>query len=196
MEWLALSIVFVATIYFAIHYPAFRRTLIFVAVGSIGLAVTGAAYLWHDNWRTEERRQNASKLISSQQIQIEGLALSLGPYSTKLTGTVVNKSEFELSELAIKVLVYDCPRISFDDLIPSESRPEAGSADTKPWERYKKAQEDSHCGVVGEGVARASSINVPKGQKRAFEEYVSLPRLPDMKEWSWSYSVEETIAKY
>ncbi|MCC3246753.1 hypothetical protein LG047_15750 [Methylocystis sp. WRRC1] len=100
-----------------------------------------------------------------------GLQLALGTVP-QITGTVTNKSPYELKEMEIKVVVSDCPGI-FDDIGP-----------------------EAKCGIVGESKEWIYSINSPRGQKRAFKSYVSLPNLPEMKEWSWRYSIEQVIAKY
>ncbi len=114
MEWLAFSIACVATIYFAIHYRGFRRGLMFVAGGVVALSAAWAIYFWHDNRQTEARRQIASKLIRLDQIEILDAKLALGS-SPKVSGTIVNRSDHELSELAIKVWVSDCPPYKKDE---------------------------------------------------------------------------------
>lgn len=294
MEWLALSIAFVATVYFAIHYRGFRRGLMFVAGGLVALSVAWVIYWWHDNQQTEARRQIASKLIRPDQIGVLDAKLALGSFP-QLSGTIINRSDHELAELAIKTVVSDCPRYAaksdgkrwkLASLAPSppieptasaqsQDRKAASNSDhEKPWERYKKEQDAENdlgpgmfddllppkaspssgvvklningvgtveiddsfpslgveeqnvivndiakqvkagikssdqvepeakkldaaqCGIVGVGVAHLYSIDVPKGQKRAFETHVSLPKLPEIKEWSWRYSIEEPIAKY
>lgn len=290
MEWLAFSIACVATIYFAIHYRGFRRGLMFVAGGVIALAAAAVIYFWNDNRQTEARRQIASKLIRLDQIRVLDAKLALGSFA-EMSGTIVNRSDFELLGLAIKVVVSDCPRsewlrIKIDGLgivevgnsflsmspdaqnafvadvvahaakgvrssselamrrrgqaadatvavpqretappssdsaksdgewwklaplaptqpgeptAPGQSQDRKAASNPKhekPWEPYKKEQDDAQCGIVGEGVAHLYSIDVPKGQKRAFETQVTLPKLPEMKEWSWRYSIEEPIAKY
>ncbi|MCC3246755.1 hypothetical protein LG047_15760 [Methylocystis sp. WRRC1] len=83
MEWLALSIAFVATIYFAIHYRGFRRGLLFLAAGAVVLAAMAAIYFWNDSRQTEARRQIASKLISREQIIISNAQLdtSINPWA-------------------------------------------------------------------------------------------------------------------
>ncbi|MDP3552825.1 hypothetical protein [Methylocystis sp.] len=213
MEWLAFSIACVATIYFAIHYRGFRRGLMFVAGGVIALAAAAAIYFWNDNRQTEARRQIASKLIRLDQIRVLDAKLALGSFA-EMSGTIVNRSDFELSGLTIKVVVSDCPRYKanyfdrFDDAqapephgdatAPAQSQDHKAAPNPEhgPWEEYQKEQDGAQCGIVGEGVAHLYSIDVPKGQKRAFETHVTLPKLPEMKKWSWRYSIEGPIAKY
>ena len=294
MEWLAFSIACVATIYFAIHYRGFRRGLMFVAGGLVALSAAWVIYFWHDDRQTEARRQIASKLIRPDQIGVLDAKLALGSFP-QLNGTIINRSDHELAELAIKTVVSDCPRFAakidgkrwklaslapappVEPTAPAQNQDQKAAPNSdheKPWERYKKEQDAKNgvgpgmfddllprkaspssgvvklaidgvgtveiddsfqslgaeeqnvivediakqvkagikssdqvepqakkldaaqCGIVGEGVAHLYSIDVPKGQKRAFETHVTLPKLPEMKEWSWRYSIEEAIAKY
>ena len=292
MEWLAFSIALLGTIYFAIHYRGFRRGLMYAVGGVVTLAAIAAIYFWNDNRRTEAQRQIASKLIRPDQIEILDAKLALG-VAPQLSGTVINRSSHALAELAVKVVVTDCPNTNpfalyvplkpptgtkkanffdqfdepaagqsvagaaprdarlkkvdfdpfagdaavkhpqagyvldaapapaparqsamagappaapknffdqFDEPALASETPEAVAARNakheKPWERYKKAQDNAQCGIVGEHVKQVYSINVPAGQKRGFETSVYLPNLPEMKDWSWSYSIEQVIANH
>jgi hypothetical protein len=272
MEWLALSIALLGTIYFAIHYRGFRRGLMYAVGGVVTLAAMTAIYFWNDNRQTAGRRQIASTLIRPDQIEILDAKLALG-VAPQLSGTVINRSSHALAELAVKVAVTDCPNTNpfllppgyvldtapaparqsvagaaprdarlkkvdfnpfagdaavkhpqagyvldaappaapknffdqFDEPAPAPARqapdtPEAVAARNaeheKPWERYKKAQDNAQCGIVGEHVEQVYSINVPAGQKRAFNTSVYLPNLPELKDWSWSYSIEQVIANH
>ena len=200
MEWVALSITFLGLIYFGIHYRGFRRGLLYVTLGLVALGAVGGLVAWYNNYRTEERRRAASTLIDSRQIEIIDAKLALGVVPS-LTGVVANKGLFPLRELSLKVTVSDCPPNLFSDLIPKPppgyvlDPPNDASAGENPFAKYKRAQDAAKCGVVGQDVATIYSINVPEGQKRAFQAYISLPNLPQMKEWSWQYSIERVEAR-
>jgi hypothetical protein len=153
MEWLALSIAFVATLYFSVHFPGFRRGVCFVLVALIMLASAGGAYFWFDAKRADAQRDAASKLISPKQILLTDAKLKPEPYSG-ITGAVLNKSSHALKEIEIQILLADCPA-STDD--PSASG----------------------CTVVADETANIS-VEIPAGQKRAFDKYLSLTNLPSI----------------
>lgn len=204
MEWLALSIAFLGTIYFAIHYRGFRRGLLYVVGGLAGLGVIGGLVAWYNNHQSEERRRVASTLIEHGQIEIADAKLSLG-ITSELSAVVTNRSGHDLAELSLKVIVTDCPRNLFADLIPPQPPsgfvldPKTGSPEksrANPFDQFDKSKDAPKCGIVGQDLVRAYSIDVPRGQKRAFKAYVSLRNLPEMKEWSWHYTIEQIVAKH
>jgi hypothetical protein len=53
------------------------------------------------------------------------------------------------------------------------------------------------CSVIGEGIASSSSMSIPSGQSRAFDESVEFRNLPPLKpnEWSWTYSIDRISAR-
>ncbi|CAJ0876548.1 hypothetical protein AMST5_02796 [freshwater sediment metagenome] len=240
MEWLALSLAFVAIIFFTVHYPGFRRGIAGLAAVLIVLTIVVVAatsfYSWVQEFRTEARRQAASNLIRPEQIGLSDPKLTLGT-SPNLSATILNKSKYDLAELEIRILLSDCPSPSRDDSIsekewdefinsapkPQESKttPRTGMFDDlipkKPVKRSStaggmfddlpdltrsptkadgNARQGSQCGIVGEYVAVASALRVPKGQKRALKTPVHFADLPTLTEWSWRYSIDKAIAKY
>lgn len=252
MEWLALSISLLGTIHFAIHYRGFRRVLMYATGGMVVLAALAATVILYNNHQREDRRQVASTLIRPDQIEILDAELTLGTFP-QLRGNAINRSGYELAELAVKVTVTDCPqnlfeglgrsdhdtitlniegqRVRVDDSFLSLSPDEQNAAvdeiaasfggqqrpardpgakfNPKPapkgmfdhlipkqGDATAKAPDKTQCGVVGENVTPIYSINVPPQQKRAFEASVALPKLPEMKDWSWRYSIEQAIAKH
>ena len=186
---------FFGTIYFAIHYRGFRHGLLYILGGLTMLCVLGGLGMWYSSYQSAERRRAAAMLIKANEIKITGAKLSLG-IAPELSGVVTNRSAYDLAELLIKVTVTDCPRNILADLIPPKTEETSKRPGRKPWEQFKKAQDTANCGIVGEDVVQVYSIDVPRGQKRAFSTFVSLRNLPKMKQWSWHYSIKKIIAKH
>ncbi len=199
MGYLALSVALLGTIYFAIHYSRFRRGLLYVLGAAIALGVVAGVVTWYNEVQRDKRRLYASTLIKTNQIEISGAKLSIG-LGSKLTGVVTNRSRYDLADLVLKVTVTDCPRISVPDLPPGfvldKNDPPLKKKKGGPWDQFKDASDTSKCGIVGQKVVRAYPLNVPAGQKRAFNEYVYFSNLPKMKKWSWRYSIEKIVAKH
>jgi len=192
MEWLAVSIVVVGATYFAIHYRGFRRGLLFMLLGIAVLAAIGGVVGYFYDQRQDEKRRMARQLIKPDQLEISDAILSIGTLS-EVKAVITNKSSFHLKELALRVTVVDCPTNFFDKFDP----PSASG-----YEPVKKAEPGAgksvgKCTAVGEYVAREYGLNIPSGQKRAFNGYVRFENLPPLKpnEWSWYYSVVEIVAE-
>ena len=191
MEWMAFSALVLGTFYFVIHYRGFRRTLTFTILGVVVLAVVGGIVSYLFDQQAQQRRQVASLLIKPNQIEIADAKLSIG-ISAELKAVVTNKSPYDLAELALMVTVMDCPGNAFYESAPP---PPSGYVLEKQGEQSSE-KNSVKCNAVGEYVARDYGINIPKGQKRAFEGYVHFYNLPPLKpnEWSWHYSIVEIVA--
>jgi len=196
MGWLALAIVVIGTIYFAIHYRGFRRGLLFSAVGLLLLAAVGATIAWFHSQQEEQRRTVAKTLIKPEQIEISDATLSIG-IGSELKAAITNRSSHHLAELALKVTVMDCPQNYFDKFDPVSEVPKGVVGEENPFTKYKQAA-NAKCNIVGQYVVRQYGIDIPSGQKRAFSGHPYFTNLPHLKpnEWSWNYAIEEIVAKH
>jgi hypothetical protein len=135
MEWLALSLAFIATMFFSLHYPSFRRRLAHIAVVLIATTIAVVAaiglFSWVQGAQTEARRQAASKLIKPEQIELVEPKLTLGTFPS-LTGTILNKSKHDLAELEIMIRLSDCPAAS-----------RAASISEKEWGEFIRGESNS-----------------------------------------------------
>lgn len=173
MALLTFFLVVIAVLYFAIHFPRFRRG-VFITLGIVfGLGALGGLYLWAENENANAKRERSKNLIKLNEIAITDATLSLGSLG-KLQATVTNNSRYTLTDITLNVSVTDCPA---KGLVP-------------PAVVFK-------CTIVGESNASEYSISIPPGQRRAIDTYVSFSNLPDLKPegWSWSYSIVEVRAE-
>lgn len=171
MAWLALAVALLGLIYFSIAYEGFRRILIRVAI--IGTAVIAALglFVWGAITVDEQRRDAdarvARSLVSPDQVTISDATLKLSDFS-ELSAIVTNNSGYEIQSLTLKVTIRDCPSLN-------DAR--------------------KRCDVIGEASATDYGLTIPARQKRAFEAYPRFDNLPNVKEWSWSYTIGEIRAK-
>jgi hypothetical protein len=189
MDWLALAVVVVGTVYFTIHYPGFRRGLLFALLGIVALLVLGGVVGWFHSQQEAQQRQIARALIKPDQIEITDAMLWIG---SEMKAVVTNKSPYHLADLALKVTVMDCPANVFDKFDPS---PPPGFVLDRPSAEPRSGKEVK-CTAVGQYVAKEYGVNIPSGQKRAFRGYVRFDNLPPLKpnEWRWHYSIDEIVA--
>jgi len=189
MGELALAIVLLGTVYFAIHYRGFRRGLIFTLLGVFVLAAVSGVVVWFYSQQEAQRRKIARTLIKSDQLEITDATLSIGT-SAEMKALVTNRSPYPLKELTLEVTVIDCPTNFFD------------RSDSSPLSPVKKGEEqpekkDRKCTAVGQSVVREYWIgSIPSGQKRTFSGHARFDNLPPLKsnEWTWHYSIAEIVA--
>jgi hypothetical protein len=162
MAWLAAAIFGVAVIYFAIHYPGFRKVFLWCLAAVVALGIAGGGYLYWDNLQQAKRSAYAKTLIHLNEVDFYDLTMS-GDIARSVKGMVRNRSSYTLRSFRLGVVVEDCP---------------AGT-----------------CEIIGESDARVAYIDVPPGQVRAFDAYVSFSNMPTPKALQWNYRVTELEAK-
>ena len=165
MEWLAASLAFLGTVYFAIHHQGFRRFLLYALGAVVALSlVAGALLLWEEH-KTNKARAVAKTLIKPSEIEIADATLSFSyGSSADLKGKITNKSKHALASISVRIIIFDCPPKTQQEGAPPPPEP-------------KK------CNVVGEAIT-SDYVSVPPYQTRGLSSYVSFNDLPPLKEWS------------
>ncbi|AWC22461.1 hypothetical protein CO731_01925 [Aminobacter sp. MSH1] len=164
MAWVAAAMFGVAVIYFAIHYPGFRKVVLWCLAGIVALGAVGGAYAYWDSVRQAKRTAYAKTLINERDVDFYDLTMGsngLGGHTVK--GTVRNRSSHILGSFKLRIIVQDCP--------------------------------EGKCETIGENEIWETYINVPPGQVRAFDTYVSFYNMPAPKAQRWNYGVMELEAK-
>jgi hypothetical protein len=173
MGWLAASIAFVGTTYFAIHYAGFRKLLLWTGVTAVCLASATALYIFADQQKRDaeyaKQIEQKSKLIAATDLELSDVKISVPTYGrdASVTGTVINKSQYILENFEIQFTILDCP---FSYLT------------------------DRKCNIIGQSRGTAYS-DVPSGQKRAFYASAAFADLPPLEkdQWSWTYVVTGVV---
>ena len=169
MGWLALVIVLLGGTYFVVNYRSVRKALLIIGGIVLGLSVVLAVAAFVTNYFEEKKRAiertAALMRIKPSQIEVADAELQLGSLG-QITATVSNRSTYTLTELTLRIQVFDCA--------PSDVL--AGKQD---------------CAVVGENTVTEYGFNIPPQQRRRMEEYVSFNNLPALKPdaWTWRYEI-------
>jgi hypothetical protein len=182
MEWLALSLAFIATMFFSLHYPSFRRGLAHVAVVLIATTIAVVAaiglFSWVQSLRTEARRQAASKLIKPEQIELVEPSLTLGT-PPSLAATILNKSKYDLAELEIRILLSDCPAAS-----------RAASISEKEWGEFIRGESNSRESKTAPRTNMFDDLIPRKPVEGMFDDLPDLTRSPSKADTSKNHGKE------
>ena len=166
MGMLVLVVLLIAITFFAITYPGFRKVLLFLGAAVVALGI--GFYLYLENEERIEKKRNvlARSLISVTDVDFQNLRLSQSYGSWKLAGLIKNNSRYEITALQLTVDVSDCD------------------------------QDGKKCVVVGsDDSVTEYLIEIPPGQARGLDSYVSFANLPELKNWNWTYRVNYIQAK-
>lgn len=166
MVWIFVTAVFLVTVFLSVRYRAFRRGLLFTAVGAVALGAVGGAIAYLYDQQQEREQQRLRTLIKADDLKFDGLVLGQLSASSELwelKGNVTNLSGHHLDLFKLKITVQDCPEVS-------------------------------RCVVVGENEEMIWA-DVPPNQMRGFSDYVSFRNMPQLKNWKWLYGVAEVRAK-
>jgi len=114
-------------------------------------------------WASDSHSESVAKsLIPFNQVQINGIRLINNYGSYHAYGEVKNLSKYELTGLTLMIKAYDCPSMNI-------------TAD---------------CEVIGQDGNVSPFINIPSGQTRSFDAYVSLANMPEVRgNFVWSYDI-------
>lgn len=166
MTWLATIIAIIAIVFFAIAYPGFRKFLL----GLFGLLVAAgvAIYLYEQNESRErgKREQVARSLIGSSEVELQNLTMSNDFGSWKIKGLVKNNSRHQIEKIKLAIAVSNC-------------------------DGNKK-----NCVIVGTDDDVTSYLDIPAGQARALDAFVTLRNMPQLTDWTWTYRVGYFQAKH
>lgn len=166
MTWLATIVAIIAIVSFAIAYPGFRRFLLGLFVVIAAAAVGIYLYVDYESRQQEKRQFLARTLITYSDVEFQDLIMSNSYSSWKIKGLVKNNSRYQIETIKLAVAVSNC-------------------------DANKK-----NCMVVGnDDDVTAYSIDVPPGQARALDAFVTLRNLPQLTNWNWTYRVVYIQAK-
>lgn len=134
------------------------------AIGAGGLLALGLL-IWGGMWVYESYTERQAKtLISADQLELTDFKLSQTYGSWNISGQIKNNSSYSLEGITLKVRAYDCPTES-----------------TGP-----------DCEIIGEDDDVSMYIDVPSGQIRQTDTYVSLNNMPNIKNhFVWAYDIVE-----
>lgn len=165
MTWLATIIAIIAIVFFAIAYPGFRTFLL----GLFGLIVAAsfATYLYIQNAdrENEKRTLAARSLIVNSEVEFQNLTMSNDYGSWKIKSLVKNNSRYQIERIKLTIAVSNC-------------------------DGNKK-----NCVIVGTDDDVTSYLDIPAGQARALDAFVTLRDMPKLTDWSWTYRVGYIQAK-
>jgi hypothetical protein len=166
MVWLAAIIAIIAFVFFAIAYPGFRKFLLGSFVALIATGVGIYLYSENESRQREKRELLARSLIKNSEVEFQNLVMSSDFGTYKIKGLVKNNSRYQIETINLTVAVSNC------------------DANGK------------NCVVVGtDNNVSGYSIDIPPGQARALDAYVTLRNLPPLTNWNWSYQVGYIQAK-
>lgn len=165
MTWLATIIAIIAVVFFAIAYPGFRKFLLVLFVGLIAAGVGIYLYFENESRQREKRELLARSLIRNSEVEFQNLVMSDSYGSWKIKGLVKNNSRYPIEKIKLAVEVSNC-------------------------DGNKR-----NCIVVGTDDDVTSYLDIPPGQARALESFVTLRNLPQLTDWNWSYRVGYVQAK-
>lgn len=134
------------------------------AVGAGGLLALGLV-IGGGMWAYSSYTENQAKsLISADQIELIDFKLFQIYGSWKISGQIKNNSPYSFEGITLKVRAYDCPTES-----------------TGP-----------DCEIIGEDENASMYIEVPPGQIRQTDTYVSFYNMPNIKNhFLWAYDIVE-----
>ncbi|MGY3449257.1 hypothetical protein [Bradyrhizobium sp. USDA 4353] len=165
MTWLATIVAVIAIAFFALIHPVFRRFLVGLFIATVATAIGIYIYVDYDSRQREKRQLQARMLITYSDVEFQDLVMSNRYGSWTIKGLVKNNSKYPIETIKLAIEVSNC---------------DANKA---------------NCVVVGsDDSVTAYSINVPSGQARALDSYVTF-NLPELKNWSWTYRVVYIEAK-
>lgn len=175
--WWALLILAVIIAAFAV--PTFGKALL----GVIGVLII-ICVLWYLSEQAET--ESSKKRIAPYEIELTELTLvpGYGSGSYKLQGRIKNMSSaYTLKSVNLKLTMQDCKRRHTAEEFLNDDKTEEEST---PWEKYQE-----QCDVVGEDDVYIWG-NIPPGQTRAVDEYVSFYNMPSLKgKPTWHYAISE-----
>jgi hypothetical protein len=165
VTWLAAIIAIIAIVFFAIAYPGFRKFLLVLFAGLIAASIGMYLYFENESRQREKRELQARSLIRSSDVEFQSLVMSESYGFWKIKGLVKNNSRYPIERIKLMVEVSNC-------------------------DGNKR-----NCVVVGTDDDVTSYLDIPPGQARALESFVTLRNLPQLTDWSWSYRVGYLQAK-
>jgi hypothetical protein len=120
MAWLAAAIFGVAVIYFAIHYPGFRKVVLWCVAIAVALGVAGGAYFYWDSLQQAKRTAYAKTLIHQDEVDFYDMKMS-GDIARSVRGMVRNRSAYTLRSFRLGVVVQDCPDVKCETIGEDEA---------------------------------------------------------------------------
>jgi hypothetical protein len=165
MAWLAAIIAIIAIIFFAIAHPGFRRFLLGLFVAIIAACVGLYLYVQNETRQQEKRQELARSLIKNSEVEFQNLVMSNNYGSWRIKGLVKNNSRYQIEKIKLTVAVSNCDG------------------------------NKSNCIVVGTDDDVSSYLDIPPGQARGLDTFVSFRNLPQLTDWNWSYRVGYIQAK-
>jgi len=165
MTWLAAIIAIIAIVFFAITHPGFRKFLLILFVGLIAAGVGLYLYSENESRQYEKRQLLAQSLIGTTEVEFQNLVMSNSYGSWMIKGLVKNNSRYQIEKIKLSVQVSNCDA------------------------------NKSNCTVVGADDDVTDYLDIPPGQARALDVFVTLRDLPQLTDWKWSYRVAYIQAK-
>jgi hypothetical protein len=165
MAWLATIIAIIAIVFFAIAHPGFRKFLLGLFVALIAAGVGIYLYFENESREREKRELLARSLIGNLEVEFQNLVMSNNYGSWKIKGLVKNNSRYQIEKIKLTVAVSNCE----------------GNG--------------RNCIVVGSDNDVTEYLDIPPGQARALDAFVTLRNLPQLTDWNWSYRVGYIRAK-
>lgn len=168
MGWLIAIVAVLGLLALMIRFPAFGLTV-------LSIVVLGVLYVFVQSEKSERDRKRARLEAASPErraaLKIETATLQLSSYTATVKGIAANVGSTDpIHSFDFRLQIYDCAS--------HEPRP-------------------SDCAIVAEVSDSTTKLDIPLGQKRAFQEYVSLPTLPPFpRGWSWNMEVEAVKRDY
>ena len=158
-------IAIIAIAFFVIAYPGFRKFLLVLFVGLIAAGVAIYFYFENELRQREKRELFARSLIGDLEVELQNLVMSNNYGSWKIKGLIKNNSRYQIEKIKLMVAVSNC-------------------------DGNKR-----NCVVVGTDNDVTNYLDIPAGQARALDSFVTLRNLPQLTDWSWSYRVGYIQAK-
>jgi hypothetical protein len=166
MAWLAAVIAIIVIVFFAIAHPGFRRFLFGLFVAIIAACIGIYFYFDNESRQREKRELLARSLIGNSEVEFQNLVMSNSYGSTwKIKGLVKNNSRYQIEKIKMTVAVSNCEGIG------------------------------KNCTIVGTDDDITEYLDIPPGQARALDTFVTLRNLPQLTDWTWSYRVSYIQAK-
>lgn len=138
--------------------------------GLFALVAVGIGVLWlseqSSSRQRDAERARALSAIPASQLTFTNLQLSDQSYGWRVTGTVINRSPYQLRSLTLRVFLQECP----------------------------SATSQQGCITTGQDDARFY-MDVPAGQARQLDTSVQLANAATLgRGWSWQYAVTQIEA--
>jgi predicted membrane-bound spermidine synthase len=166
MGWLAAIIAIVAITLFAIVYPGFRKFLLILFAAVVALGVGLYLYFENESRQSQKRELIARSLIQNSEVEFQKLVMTNDYGSWRIKGLVKNNSRYTIEKIGLTVAVSNCDG------------------------------DGRNCLVVGtDNGVHGYSLDIPPGQARALDAFVTLRNLPPLAKWNWTYQISYIQAK-